>query len=242
MRIGETQPIREVFSLISSPTSKKTKPNTSKSKTIITKQQLWNLFCNDFFKIHGKVITQNEDAIENLKVLFYYFLEDSDFFKSKNLIKHLNEPTFNKGLIIIGGVGIGKTAYLKCFENIFHRFSSLRFKGYSAKHLVREFEKCTSPLDKDLFYNEIDRKRIFIDDIGSEKDASNYGIINLIGEIISDRYDKNQKTFLTTNFINANHNVEDTLQALGKRYGHRNYDRLFEMCNIIVFTGQSMRK
>ncbi|MGY0391199.1 hypothetical protein ACW5R3_01400 [Bizionia sp. KMM 8389] len=243
MRVAQAQSIAEVFKSLP---SEKLKPVSTSSikqeKSIFSKQQLWEYFCRQFHRMYGKLFVKSEDTLENLKVLFHYFLKDPDFYEANNLVASLNEPDFNKGLLIIGGVGIGKTDYLKCFEAIFKPISSLRFKSYSAKHLVREFEKCATPIEKDYFFKDIDRKRIFIDDIGSEKDASNYGLFNVVGDILSERYDKNQKTFITTNFVNTNHNVEETLNALGERYGHRIYDRLFEMFNIIVFTGQSLRK
>ncbi|MBP94061.1 MAG: hypothetical protein CMC55_08090 [Flavobacteriaceae bacterium] len=243
MRLAQTQSIGEVFKSFPSEKSESDKTFPIKQeKPIMTKQQLWEYFCSQFYKMYGKSFIKNDDTLENLKVLFYYFLNDPEFFKANNLVTNLNKPDFNKGLLIIGGVGVGKTDYLNCFEAIFKPISSLRFKSYSAKHLVREYEKCASPMDKDYFFKDINRKRIFIDDIGSEKDASNYGLFDVVGEILFDRYSNKQKTFTTTNFVNTNYSVEETLKALGARYGHRIYDRLYEMFNIVTFTGQSLRE
>ncbi|MGY0391685.1 hypothetical protein ACW5R3_03855 [Bizionia sp. KMM 8389] len=243
MRAAEAESIGEVIKSFSSEKQKSDKTfSVEPSIPILSKQELWEYFCNQFYWMYGKSFIKNDDTLENLKVLFYYFLNSSEFFESNNLVTGLNEPDLNKGLLMIGGVGTGKTAYLKCFEAIFKPVSSLRFKCYSAKKLVREFEKCATPIDKDYFFNDINRKRIFIDDIGSEKDASNYGLFNVVGDILSERYENKQKTFITTNFVSSNHSVEETLNGLGERYGHRVYDRLFEMFNIVIFTGQSLRK
>ncbi|TYB79166.1 P-loop NTPase family protein [Bizionia myxarmorum] len=243
MRHSQPQSIGKITRTICTPKVETGKTSPEKQvKPIFVKQELWNRFCSEFQKLYGKPLIKTKEILGNLEVLFHYFLKDPAFFKCKNLITTLNEPSFDKGLLIIGDVGVGKTDNMKCFENIFQPINSFRFKSYNAKSLVREYEKCASPMDKDYFFKDKDRKQIFIDDIGSENNASNYGLFDVIGNIISDRYDKNQVTYITTNFATSANSVEETLSALGEKYGHRVYDRLFEMFNIVTFTGQSLRK
>ena len=241
MRNSETNIVKEVIANFKMQ-SQNGNLAQKKEKILPSKVQLWNSFINNFERIYGKKFEQNEDTILNIKSLFFYFLEDPKFFGCENLIQNLNEPSFDKGLLIIGGYGIGKTAYLKTFESVFLDLPCLRFKGYSSKQLVNEYEKCSTPLDKDYFFQDKDRIRLFIDDIGSEDKASNYGMYDVIENIISNRYEKRQVTFATTNFASPSHDVEETLEALGLRYGNRIYDRLFEMFNILVFDGKSFRR
>lgn len=207
----------------------------------LTKTQLWKVFKFTFYNMFGKHFIENKHTINNIKTLFFYFLNDPKFFNCVNLTKGINTPDFKKGLLIIGGVGIGKTDYLKVFENILAKHSASRFKIYNAKLLVSDFEKCSTPIEKDYFFKDKDRKRLCIDDIGSENNASNYGIYNVVDHVISNRYDKKLVTHATTNFSSSANDVDETLRALGERYGHRVYDRLFEMFNIIIFTGPSLR-
>ncbi|TYB78114.1 hypothetical protein ES676_02575 [Bizionia saleffrena] len=206
-----------------------------------TKGQLWKVFKDVFFDMYGKPFIENEYTISNIKVLFFYFLNDPKFSNCHNLVKGLNTPSFNKGLLIIGGVGIGKTDYLKVFEKVFMHYNPLRFKMYSSKSLVTGFENCSVPMEKDYFFRDKDRKRLCIDDMGAEQNASNFGIFDIVGNILSNRYNKKLITYATTNFASSSNDVDETLRALGERYGHRVYDRLFEMFNVITFNGSSLR-
>src|SRR5690606_24290849 len=84
-----------------------------------TKDQLWKLFISKFELLHGKKIKITDQFIENIKPIFLYFLKDQDFFKCKNLRDDITTPSFNKGFLIMGGYGVGKTDFFKVFENIF---------------------------------------------------------------------------------------------------------------------------
>ena len=240
MRHNNTLSIGQLITTMDSPKNI-IKKNIKKPPIPPTKEQLWFTFKTAFYKMYGKQFIENEHTLKNIKTLFYYFLNDPEFYNCENLIKGLNTPDFNKGLLIIGGVGIGKTDYFKVFESVFKQYEPFRFKMYSSKLLVRDYEKCSIPLEKDYFFKDKDRKRLCIDDMGSENNASNYGTFNVVGNVLSNRYDKNLITHVTTNFASSSNDVEETLHVLGKRYGHRIYDRLFEMFNIIIFTGPSLR-
>jgi len=241
MRQNKPQNFEQIYKVMYNPENHTTE-RVQKKANPPTKAELWKVFTKVFYLKYGKEFLKNEETLNNLEVLFYYFLNDPRFFECKNLVTHLNEPDFNKGLLIIGGVGIGKTAYLKTFETVFNNYAPLRFKGYSSKVLTSEYEKCINAIEKDYFFKDLNRKRLFIDDIGSENNASNYGIVDVVGNIITNRYDNRSITYATANFASSSNNVEETLRSLGDRYGHRIYDRLFEMFNIVVFAGQSLRK
>jgi DNA replication protein DnaC len=175
-------------------------------------------------------------------VLFCYFLRDEKFFKCENLRGDISIPSFKKGLLIIGGFGLGKTDYFKVFENIFKNYSHLRFKFYTSKALVHQFEICQTPMDRESFFKDSERKLMFIDDISSERLASNYGRVDTIEEIIINRYDKKLRTFASCNYTSSDNCALKTLQDLGLRYGGRLYDRFHEMFNIIEIKGTSYRR
>lgn len=208
---------------------------------VYRKNQLWQMFLKEFETKFSKSLVKNENQVENLKVLFYYFLQDEAFYLCKNLRSDISKPSFQKGLLVMGGCGVGKTAYFKIFESVFSKDPQNRFKYYGAKELVRNYELCQTPLDKDYFFKDFTRKNIFLDDIGSEKEASNFGKVDIIQEVLYLRYEKKLKVYASCNYSSSDMSAEETLKELGKKYGERIYDRFFELFNIIEFNGRSYR-
>nr|WP_321221986.1 hypothetical protein [uncultured Psychroserpens sp.] len=217
-------------------TKKKLKPVEN-----LSKQSLWNYFVDGFQTTYGKKFLNDIDSLNNLKILFYYFLRDESFLECDNLRKDISTPSFNKGLLIIGGYGLGKTDYFKVFESIFKNYPDLRFKFYTSKELVHKYEICEKPMDKQYFFKDVERKLMLIDDISSERTASNFGKVDVIDEVLIHRYDNKLRTFVTCNYTNDGNCAQQTLIDLGLRYGSRMYDRFYEMFNIVEFKGTSYR-
>lgn len=203
---------------------------------------LGNVFKSFFISIHGKKFVKDEFTTNNILPLVYYFSKDERFFQCENLSK-LSTPSFDKGLLIIGTFGNGKTAAMRVFEKIFQNIKGMSFKGYTANEVVGIFEKCNT----DTLKLEFDRKVMigsrYFDDVKTERIASNYGKVNIFKDILETRYNNGVKTFITCNFKEGfEGNVEVALEEFGEKYGGRVYDRLFEMFNIIEFKGSSFRK
>jgi DNA replication protein DnaC len=241
LRIGENQTANQLIVDVIKNNKKKASQNIIIPTCDFSKKELWQKFVETFYAMYGKKIIQDASTINNLKVLFFYFLGDEQFFKCDNLRGDIAIPSFQKGLLIIGGFGLGKTDFFKVFERVFVKLSNYRFKFYSSKELVTQYELCNTPLDKKFFFRDIDRKRMFIDDLKSERLASNYGRFDVIEEVLSYRYDRKLTTFASCNYSGNNQCVKETIEELGVRYGGRIYDRLYESFNIIEFTGKSYR-
>jgi DNA replication protein DnaC len=73
-----------------------------------SKPQLWELFKFYFKNITGKDFLETDKSKSYVSLIFYYFLKSKKFFEHENLRPNLSEPSFNKGLLIIGGYGVGK--------------------------------------------------------------------------------------------------------------------------------------
>ncbi|TDO68777.1 DNA replication protein DnaC [Flavobacterium chryseum] len=209
----------------------------------ITAIKLFNLFKANFAEVNGRPFIKIKDiTIKNLEPLIYYFSKDDRFFNCDNL-SNISEPSFEKGLLIIGNFGNGKTSTMKVFEKIFKGIPDVGFKSYSANEAVVMFEKCNSDIDRDEFEKVMWRGIKNFDDLKTERIASNYGKVNIFKEILEERYRLKSKTFLICNFKEG---YEDDLQAaideLGEKYGGRVWDRVYEMFNIIEFKGKSFRK
>lgn len=212
-----------------------------------TKKELWNLFLKTFKEIHGKDFVYNDEILENIKPIMYYFLKDENFFFCENL-SNLSQPSFDKGILLIGNFGNGKTAVIATFEKIFKGHKSTSFKGYSTNEVVNLFEKINPASQEQLITrSEFDKmmntgKRYF-DDIKTERHASNFGKMNLMKDILEVREKNNLLTHGSCNFKDGfDNDIPSALDEFEEKYGSRLYDRIFKMFNIIEFKGKSFRR
>lgn len=138
----------------------------------------------------------------------------------------------NEGLLLWGDVGTGKSHTAACIANylisqsipaIMTSFVMLMAEfGFGA---ARESELMSAIASTDL---------VILDDLGAERDTE-YAQ-EKVYSIIETRYRSQKPLILTTNLsLTEMMNEEDT------RY-KRVYDRVFEMCHPIQFTGPSRRK
>lgn len=217
---------------------------SAKEETVFktTALRLGNVFKTTFASVHGKEFIKDEFTANNILPLVYYFSRDPRFFECDNLSK-LSNPSFDKGILIVGTFGNGKTATMRVFEQIFKTIKGMTFKGYTANEVVTLFEKCNDEISKAEFNKKVNLGQRYFDDIKTERIASNYGKVNIFKDIFETRYNNNLKTFITCNYKEGfEANVEVALEEFGEKYGGRVYDRLFEMFNIIEFKGKSFRK
>ncbi len=138
----------------------------------------------------------------------------------------------NQGLILWGGVGTGKTFAVACIAN------------YLLEHKVpvvmTSFVKLLDIIQRDKdeepkILMKLDRAALVIfDDLGAERDTS-YAL-EKVYSIIDSRY-RSQKPMIFTTNLTLNEMQEET----DIRYS-RIYDRIFEFCYPIQFTGPSWRK
>ena len=165
-----------------------------------------------------------------------YFAKDPEFNKT---ILTENKADLNKGLLLIGGFGCGKTSIMKAYHDIGMRILEktndkfMYFRMVSANGIVREYESIEAPADKDTFFNRYIKGKVYFDDFGTESMASNFGKRNLMKDILEERYLKGNPCHLTTNL---------SLEEIEQKYGGRVYDRMKEMFNVIVLKGRSFRE
>lgn len=179
----------------------------------------------------------NEHTIPIFDLMCRYFSKDPSFVKSEIV---MNKPSLNKGILMIGVQGCGKSAMMETFHEIGSRLMPNKYMWFpmiSTLVLVDEYESIRDDdpqsTSKEQFfkkYNEV--LNIYFDDFGTEPDASNYGKKNLLKEILEKRYLKKKKTFITTNL---------SLMKIKEKYGKRVFSRLQQMFNIIEFPGDDLR-
>jgi DNA replication protein DnaC len=207
------------------------------------KDTLWEWFKEGFEQIHGKPFQFTKAYMKvNYASVFNYFLNEMAFFKSPNLYSHRLAPNFKKGLLIVGKVGVGKTAIMKVFEKIFMNYKPHRFKIIETYKVVEEYESLMTPNCKKEFYRRYSIGNILFDDLNSERIANNFGKVNVMQEIIFRRHNNGYKTHFTMNPFSGFENLpEQNLLNLEGFYDARVADRLFEMCNYITISGKSKR-
>lgn len=230
----------------------------------LNKSNLYHGFKQVFKVLTGTDFEETPDTLANIEPIVKYFAKDESFKNCKRLIVNLEgsliplEPSFDKGLLIIGNYGNGKSTILKCFEYmISHNYKiavdkhwdnvydwkNARFKIVNCHDLVSEFEGLSSPNAKKAFYQKYSTFRYSFDDLKKEKLASNYGITNVVQSVLEKRYDGKVKTFGTCNYPeNEPNDLNKALYEFSTKYGGHVYDRVFQMFNIIEFQGKSFRK
>jgi len=182
---------------------------------------------------------KNDITLQNLAPILFWFCRDDRFFDCKNISK-LSEPSFEKGLMLIGGYGIGKSETMKVMQLIFSTDHFRSFKFNSANEIIHRFESCQEAHEKEAFWKYVMNGRACFDDIKNEREASNYGKVSIFKEILIERANRKQLTHMTTNYKSGS--VEATIQEFGEKYDSVLYDRLFSSFNFIEFEGKSFRK
>lgn len=199
--------------------------------------KIWaNMFPNDQLELTGEMKN-------NLRTLTYYFSNDERFYDGCE--SELSLPDINKGMMIIGKFGNGKTSSMDVFNRILCAIPGYSFRSYTTTDVVDEWEACSKPEDKQKFWKKFLNGRIHFDDVLREREASNYGKMELFRDILLKRYDAQRnnpevKTFITCNPLDSN--LESALDHFTQKYGEIVYDRLFQMFNIMFWHGKSFRR
>lgn len=188
-------------------------------------EDLHSCLMDDLINIHGWVIDEFNEPV--IKILSYYFSGDENF----ELIE--DGYSLDKGILIIGPVGSGKTTILKAIQR--NSFNPFRF--VSCRTVAGDYaEFGTSSIKSYSNIGDINKRDWFghskigtcFDDLGTESEKKNFGNqLNVMAEIILNRYDNSvqkNKTHFTTNL---------TAKELKEYYGIRATSRMREMLNII---------
>lgn len=173
-----------------------------------------------------------ESVCNAYKIVYEYFIKQS---KSKA----------SKGLLIIGGLGVGKSAMMKIMQRLFKN-TTARFKWVNAYELKDLSEVYTVSQVKEMYGYDL-KMDLYIDDIGVSVDVKRYGnTVNIITEILMERYDlfisSGYKTHISSNLVTSITNDLKNTNTLKTVYGERILDRIIEMTTVVIFKGGSQRK
>lgn len=160
------------------------------------------------------------------------------------LVEAIRGQESNRGVILFGRVGCGKTLCMRIMHQLF-RDSRRKFLFKRAVDIRDMLEEMSIGQIKEQVGYGL-KADLYIDDIGVlDADIKKYGnTISLIGEIILDRYElyKNEGflTHFSTNIIPQS--TDPNSPSLEKYFGDRVFDRIQEMTKVVFFKNKSLRK
>jgi len=204
----------------------------------------------------------NEESRTFVYTLLSYLFKNKKFYDSPILNQTISKPDLKKGLLVVGGTGCGKTSTFKAIHSMLFTGCTTpvkfiqdikgnlqpisRYKplfGFSTcNDVVSEYEGLNTAEEKTNFWKKYTKGTRYFDDLTTEREASNYGKVNLFQEMFEKRSIDLPKTIATMNYYDQSGSLKQALDYLGEKYGFRVHDRLFQMFNIIELKGTSLRK
>lgn len=190
---------------------------------------------SEIIEIIGKRLYGDKFSIQG-KEIFVVYKRIYD-----NLVKE--QKIGKKGFFVIGDVGVGKSAMVKTIQ-VLLKDTEMRFKWVNAYEL-KDLSELYNIAEIKAIYGRESNCDLYIDDVGFSFDVKRYGnTINIISELIMERYDlfvnSGIKTHFSTNLLISSE--DQNIPTIEKLYGNRVLDRIKEMCELIPFNGQSLRK
>lgn len=190
-------------------------------------------FSGKVLESQGKSFVIDDANRPYIYFLTLYFSRDERVKKWLSSDNHrlINDFSFEKGLLLAGSYGLGKSLMLKAASN--SHIPGNRF-GFTTTNQTVQYYETEGP----KFLNSFFKGNRCFDDFGTESKAWHYGKqVDIFKTILEERYnhflDGDCKTHLSTNL---------TIDEIGKRYGDRVESRLYEMFNIVILTGKDRRK
>lgn len=163
-----------------------------------------------------KVTNHNKPIIQSL---IKYFLRHRDC-----------EYDLTKGLYLYGNVGRGKSTLMELFSKFTEGLRLFPFQIVSCKKIAFDISQSQKTESMSNYFSG----HYCFDDFGYEESYKLFGNdINVMEEIMVQRYDKNNRTFVTTNL-----KPDD----IAGKYGMRMASRALEMFNFIFLDGPDYRE
>ena len=133
------------------------------------------------------------------------------------------------GLLLMGGVGTGKTYFFRTVGAV------LRSTGIPRPAIFPMLDTVGRKVeDVREYFNEMAGQELVLDDIGAEPTFNEYGNRwDILPWLLEMRMAASGRTHFTTNLSPA---------ELEKRYGARTVDRLHEMAASVAYTGKTNRR
>src|ERR1700740_241515 len=190
----------------------------------------------------GKTWTaQHEQALKQAKLLAQAFVRDY--------------PATEKGLLLIGPSGVGKTHLaVAAVKELIRRGHYGLFCDY--RELLKEIQASYNPASESTEMGVLEPVRtaeiLVLDDLGASKPSA--WVLDIIGLVLNARYNEKRMTILTTNYFEETATPEPAPRLPGgqrmvvkedtpaDRSGARMRSRLYEMCRTIELHAPDFRR
>jgi DNA replication protein DnaC len=164
------------------------------------------------------------------------------------------DPRGDKGLLIIGKIGTGKThlAVGIIKELILNRGVSCLFYDYREllKEIQNSYNSAVQTTELDVLRPVFDTDVLVLDELGAVKPTE--WVWDTVSLILNTRYNDNRTTIITTNFEDqpaagvvssiSPARAANRGETLGDRIGERMRSRLHEMCRTVTLDGTDFRQ
>jgi DNA replication protein DnaC len=190
----------------------------------------------------GKTWTaQHEQSLKQAKLLTQGFVRDY--------------PTTEKGLLLMGPSGVGKTHLaVAALKELIRRGHAGLFCDY--RELLKEIQASYNPASESTEMGILEPIRtvelLVLDDLGASKPS--VWVLDIIALVLNARYNERRMTILTTNYFDeaetpaagarlpGGQRVTVKEDSLADRIGARMRSRLFEMCRTVEVSAPDFRR
>ncbi len=162
-------------------------------------------------------------------------------------------PLENTGLLLIGGIGVGKThlAVGIIRELILAKGISCLFCDYREllKQIQNSYNDSVKVTELDVLRPVFEAEVLVLDELGAVRPTDWVG--DTVSLILNARYNDKLTTIITTNFLDGPSAKAESIEGvkranrddtLGDRIGDRMRSRLHEMCRIVTMEGRDFRQ
>jgi len=185
--------------------------------------------------------TQHEQHLKQAKLLTQGFVRDY--------------PATEKGLLLMGPSGVGKTHLaVAALKELIRRGHNGLFCDY--RELLKEIQASYNPSSESTEMGVLEPVRtaeiLVLDDLGASKPSA--WVLDIIGLVLNARYNEKRMTILTTNYFEETATPEPAPRLPGgqrmivkedtiaDRIGARMRSRLYEMCRTVELHAPDFRR
>jgi DNA replication protein DnaC len=151
-------------------------------------------------------------------------------------------PVVDKGLLLFGPHGVGKTHLAVGILKEVIRTKGARgffFETRELLRLVREtFNRGNQETEMDVLAPVLDADLLVLDDLGAEKTSE--WVQETLGLVVNTRYNARRATIFTSNLVDSPDNTDP--QGFIFQLGARTRSRLVEMCDWVEIQGADVRE